>query len=458
MPLSLGPYCAYWFLQKQLGSPDDTAPPEDGPLNVTDRKQLARHILNDVDAAVLTTGRYRVDLDVDAFLPEASGWNTHFDVVACMLTCARRKDARVTDHKASVLAFGDYIATRWIYRRVLHEHITARPADDEFFPPPYDTDAKRALAGTLAGYCSRIGVPLKDQRAFVSAASRWQLISDARAALLKQVVFMLAMLLWTSQAAAQLADAGGTADEVISVFFQKAAEDDWHGGVATRGEQDVKTRPVRLNWQVDYGSLETKRISASGLTTGKEAAVSKNSGLYTGSYVHMFGHWRIKADTGVEHRRVLNAELRRINQTHFIVNGSLRNVDAKTLWRGNIEPQASWLLQANVVTTKVLTASGETRTICFDPVAVGWLAFLPGYVTVPDRPRILFRRIQLRAELAATGPLDSDIDAEAHWDGSIVFFFTPANGIMLRRFSGFFDHNLRDRKRATTISLVWKYR
>jgi hypothetical protein len=48
--------------------------------------------------------------------------------------------------------------------------------------------------------------------------------------------------------------------------------------------------------------------------------------------------------------------------------------------------------------------------------------------------------------------------AATHWDASAVFFFTPGNGVMLRRFSGFFDHNLRDRKDATTLSLVWKFR
>lgn len=276
-------------------------------------------------------------------------------------------------------------------------------------------------------------------------------------------LFILAMLIGAQPAEAQLGDAGGTADEVISLFFQKPKADDWSGGVATRGEQALNTLPVRFNWQLDYGSLGPKRVSPTGLTPGKEADVSKNSGLYTVSYVRTYGDWwRLKADTGVEHKRVLNADLTRDNQTHWIVNGSLRNIYAKTIWRGNIEPQGSWLLQANVATSKALTASGEVRKIFFDPVAVAWFAFLPGYVIVEKddgtTQRILFRRIQLRAELAAMRPFDGDIDAEAHWDGSIVFFFTPGNGVMLRRFSGFFDHNLRDRKDATTISLLWKYR
>jgi hypothetical protein len=53
---------------------------------------------------------------------------------------------------------------------------------------------------------------------------------------------------------------------------------------------------------------------------------------------------------------------------------------------------------------------------------------------------------------------DGDLDGERHWDTSLTFFFTPANGIMLRRFGGFFDHNLRDRKKATTVNIVWKFK
>jgi len=94
----------------------------------------------------------------------------------------------------------------------------------------------------------------------------------------------------------------------------------------------------------------------------------------------------------------------------------------------------------------------------FDPVAVLWLSFLPGRIArEPDQQPRMFYRVQLRAEGAAMQPFDGNIDAQAHWDGSVVFFFTPANGLMLRRFSGFFDHNLRDRKDATTLNLLWKF-
>jgi hypothetical protein len=80
------------------------------------------------------------------------------------------------------------------------------------------------------------------------------------------------------------------------------------------------------------------------------------------------------------------------NRANMIVNASVRTIGAKTLWRGNLEPQGSWLLQANVATSNALTHEREVRTAFFDPVSVGWLSFLPGHLTAPDQTRILFRR------------------------------------------------------------------
>jgi hypothetical protein len=453
MPLLLGKYCAYWFAQTRLGNPNDTEPPEDGPLAVTNRRQLARRIVRAVRAAALTTGTHHVDLDLETFISESDSWHTRFDVVDSIWTCARQIDAARSDPKAHAVAFADYMATRWIYRRVLNEDIVARPADDEGFPPSYDGDAKRGLAETLAS------IELTNKSSFVGAAAKWRLLSQPRAALLRQVLLMVAMVICALPAEAQLADAGGTADEAISVFFQKAKGDVWRGGIATRGEQALKSDAVRFNWQLDYGSLGGRRETPSGVTPGKEIDVSKNSGVYTLSYVRNYSErWRVKADAGVEHQRVATASLATDNRMNMILNASVRTIGALTLWRGNLEPQGSWLLQANVATSKALTLDREVRTVFFDPVSVGWLSFLPGYVTAPDQTRILFRRIQLRAELAWMRPFTGDIGAASHWDASAVFFFTPGNGMMLRRFSGVFDHNLRDRKDATTFSLVWKFR
>ncbi len=461
MPFPLGKYCAYWFVRKRLGNPNDTEPPEDGPLAVANQRQLARQIVRAVHAAALTTGTHRVDLNSETFLSASHDWQTLFDVVDSLWACARQIGATQSDPKAPAIAFADYMATRWVYRRVLGEDITARPAHDEGFPPSYDGDGKRGLAETLASRCAHIGIELKDTDAFVRGAAKWHLLSQPRAALLRQLplLLLLAMVIGTQPAEAQLADAGGTADEAISVFFQKATGDVWRGGIATHGEQDLTSDSVRFNWQLDYGSLGGARATPSGVTPGREIDISKNSGVYTVSYVRNYSErWRVKADTGVEHQRVQTSALMTDNRMNMLVNASVRTIGAKTLWRGNLEPQCSWMLQANLATSNALTLERGVRTAFFDPVSVGWFSFLPGYLTAPDQTPILFRRIQLRAELAWMRPFSTDIGAAGHWDASAVFFFTPGNGVMLRRFSGFFDHNLRDRKDATTFSLVWKFR
>ena len=88
-----------------------------------------------------------------------------------------------------------------------------------------------------------------------------------------------------------------------------------------------------------------------------------------------------------------------------------------------------------------------------------WLSFWAGHIQrdVQQPPR-LFNRIQIRTEGAVMQPFDGRLGTEGHWDAAVLFFFTPENALMLRRFSGFFDHNLRDRKNATTLNLLWKFR
>lgn len=460
MPLPFAKYCAYWFVKTSLGPANDTDPPEDEPLRIENRARLAHHIVVAVNHAALATPTHRVNLDPESFVSTAGSWRTLFDTVDCMMTCARQSGARGPTLAAPASAFADYMATRWIYRRVLREEVAARPPDDEEFPPPYDADAKRGLAEALVANARHIGLSVKNKNAFVMSASRWKSLSDPRSALLKRVTLLfLMMAIEVPRAEAQLVDAGGTADEILSVFFQKANDDGWRGGIATRGEQTAGAPSVRINWQLDYGSLGSERVTPSGTATSRESDVSKNSGVYTISYVRNHSdRWRVKADAGIEHRRALNADQAREDRATVIVNGSLRYIGAQSLRRGGLEPQASWLLQGNIATSSALAPEGEARALFFDPVVAAWFSFLPGYVSKPDQPRLLFRRIQFRAELAAMGPFDRDLDAKAHWDGSVVFFFTPGNGMMLRRFSGFFDHNLRDRKAATTVSLLWKFR
>lgn len=270
-----------------------------------------------------------------------------------------------------------------------------------------------------------------------------------------------ALAIGSSTAEAQLADPGKN-DQFISLFLQNGGgETGWLGGVTAKGDVDLD-RAERFNfgWQLDYGS-NGKRVTASDAVPRREPDVSKNSGAYYVSYVRRFGPtWLFTADGGVEHQRTSNDSGGIDNNTAAVGNASLRNIGARKLGDQRA-PEFSWLLQANLTTTDALTIDGdETRTVFFDPVGVVWLSFLSRVIPAArdqDDPLLTYR-FQLRAEVAGMRAFDSDLDAEGHFEASLTYFFTPANGIMVRRFGGFFDHNLRDRKEATTLNIVWKFK
>jgi hypothetical protein len=264
----------------------------------------------------------------------------------------------------------------------------------------------------------------------------------------------------TSSLHAQIVDPG-TNDQIVGAFLQKAKGDDFRGGIVSRGDQALPSASrLRVAWQVDYGSLGGDRTTSTGATPGEEPEVSKNTGVYTASYVRRFGaFWRVTGDGGAEHRRLAEAGGTTRNQFSALVNGSLRNIGARLLGSNpDRAPELAWSLQANIATSHSILETSESREVFLDPVVVLWLSFWPGRITRDANPPRLFNRIQLRAEGAAMQPFDRDIDAESHWDASVLFFFTPDNAVMLRQFSGFFDHNLRDRKNAVTLNLLWKFR
>jgi hypothetical protein len=456
---SLARYCAFWFVQTQLRAFQDTDPPEDAPLLDIDRARLALRVLNAVASAELSAGDKIVVLDATGFITTALDCHTVFDLSDCVLMSARASNGARPDPKSAFIAFGDFIATRWIYRQVLHENITVQPAADEAFPPPYDADAKRGLAIALASNCASARVLIRDKDAFLASASHWRSLAAPRAALLKHALAALLALFTAAPARGQVMDAGGTSDQTVSLYLQKAAEEGWQGGAATRGEAAFGDSSLRANWQLDYGSTRSRRVSPTGVLEAREADVSKNSGVLTLGLTRPLGdRWRFKVDAGIEHRRSEDAVRSRRDDVHALGNASARAIGARTLWRDNVQPQISWLLQTNVSTSRALAPDGEVRRGFFEPVIAGWLAFLPGYVPVPNEPPFLFRRVLLRAELAGTSAFDRRLRRRGHWDGSMVLYLTPEMGVMLRRFSGFFDHNLRDRKAATTISLLWKFR
>jgi hypothetical protein len=230
-------------------------------------------------------------------------------------------------------------------------------------------------------------------------------------------------------------------------------------GAARRVPGDLK-----FTWQLDYGTFGEKRVTPTSAEPGREAAVSKNSGIYTVSYVRLSGPtWRFTADGGVEHKRVANeANPDRIdNPLSAIAAASIRNVGARLVGSDpDRAPEIAWSLQASLANAgAILPDAGEKRRFFADPVAVLWFSFWPrSLAATAGQEARLFYQLQLRGEIAGMRVLESDGAAEGHWDASLVYFFTPANGIMLRRFEGYFDHNLRDRKSATAINILWKFR
>jgi hypothetical protein len=459
MALPLAKYCACWFIKNRLGVSHDTDPPADQPLVDVDRFTLAAYLVEDIRDAHLAAGVDRVHVDADAFAAASPAWRTVFDAADSLLVCARRDDAHQPAPKALMLAFTDYIITRWIFREVWRFEVRARPTDREFPPPFRNADARRGLADVLASNCRRVDVQLRHPERFANASSRWRWLSDARTALINQLVAVLILTLCATGAEAQLTDPGSD-DRLVGVFFQKAKSDDWRGGIISRGDQNLQLHGrMKFTWQLDYGSSGDDQVTPSGATTSREADVSKNSGVYAVSYVRVFrSAWRITGDAGLEHKRLLKGGLRD-DVASALVNGSVRNIGSRLLGAdADRASELAWSLQTNISTTKAIATTSESREMFFDPVAVLWLSFLPGRIArEPDQQPRMFYRVQLRAEGAAMQPFDGNIDAQAHWDGSVVFFFTPANGLMLRRFSGFFDHNLRDRKDATTLNLLWKF-
>jgi hypothetical protein len=165
----------------------DTDAPRDETLGGSDRLVLAGHILEDVKDAGLSSGVHLVDLDPDVFAKAAKAWNTVFEVGDSILDSARESDVGEPSHQACVLAFGDYLVTRWIFREVWHFDVRARPTDREFPPPFRNSDAKRGLAATLSSNAHRIGAPLKQPGTFAAGSARWKWVSDARTALINQV-------------------------------------------------------------------------------------------------------------------------------------------------------------------------------------------------------------------------------------------------------------------------------
>ena len=424
-----------------------------------DRGVLARHIASDISDARLAAGVRHVELDEPSFTDTVRRCDTIFQATDAILDCARA-DTDGFPRAVITAAFADYIATRWIFWEIWRFRIRQRPIDREFPPPFRNADAKRGLAETLASNAMRVGAPVKERQTFINGATRWQWVSDARTALINRAMVLVMFSVATSSLHAQVVDPGSN-DQIVGAFLQKAKGDDFRGGIVSRGDQTLPSvSRLKVAWQVDYGSLGARRPTSTSATPGEEPDVSKNTGVYTASYVRRFGAlWRVTGDGGAEHRRLAKSDGTTRNQVSTLVNASVRNIGARLLGSNpDRAPEMAWSLQANIATSHSILQTSESREIFLDPVVVMWLSLWPSRMTRNGEAPRLFNRVQLRAEGAAMRPFDDDIDAEGHWDAAVLFFFTPENAVMLRQFSGFFDHNLRNRKNAVTLNLLWKFR
>ena len=97
------------------------------------------------------------------------------------------------------------------------------------------------------------------------------------------------------------------------------------------------------------------------------------------------------------------------------------------------------------------------QRLFLSPSLVAWLSVIPAFTAArADTEPTQFYRVVLKSELvllAARG----DGMSKTHWDASATYFLTAANGIMIRHFRGYFDHNLRDYNLVTSVMLVWKF-
>ena len=119
--------------------------------------------------------------------------------------------------------------------------------------------------------------------------------------------------------------------------------------------------------------------------------------------------------------------------------------------------QLDYRLAGAVTTAKAVMAERESQEQFTDATGEIWLSFWPA-VDEGDckaEPPV-WHRIVLAASGVASAGL-GDVPNTSSFDASLSLFVTSKIGFRLRRFAGYFDHNLRDRKNATTAMLVVKF-
>ena len=169
--------------------------------------------------------------------------------------------------------------------------------------------------------------------------------------------------------------------------------------------------------------------------------------------------WRVALSGGLEHKRSERSPDGDVeNRLNPFGGGKLILFGARPLQtavttgrRAGAEVttvELAWVVDASLQTADAIQPdSRAARRLFFSPSLVAWLSVIPAFTAAQaDIEPTQFYRVVLKSELvllAARG----DGMSKSHWDASATYFLTAANGIMVRHFRGYFDHNLRDDKR-----------
>ena len=272
----------------------------------------------------------------------------------------------------------------------------------------------------------------------------------------------IAALIWSvlvpGAASAQLVEPGEY-DQFVGVFLYRPRDSGWTGAVASKGSRELRPQ-LELEWQGDYGSQSevSKNSGALGLTYNVGATAWETP-----------FDWRVALSGGLEHQRTEESPDAGVeNRVTPFGAGKLILFGARSLRTavrqvagGGAEVttvELAWVVDASVQTANAIEPdSSAARRLFFSPALVAWLSVIPAFTAArAGFEPTQYYRVVLKSELvllAARG----DGMRQTHWDGSATYFVTAANGIMVRHFRGYFDHNLRDYKRVTSVMLVWKF-
>lgn len=290
---------------------------------------------------------------------------------------------------------------------------------------------------------------------------------------------------------AQTLDPGKEDQFLRASLFHNRTSGQLIGGISGRMQFNLQPQPgkgdkVRNAQQVvryvtfgviefDYGSISKKRVTPTGEVPENEGDASSNAGKAALLYGRSFGRGGVDSrslmglEGGIEHKRFRKREVigadtvfreeggsaspfgglfGRFHRSHLF-GGRKGNADSMN--------EFTWLLEARILSSQSLLPSSEKRRRTFaDPKATLWVSLIP---VIPSQGEVelpLYHRVLFRMSGALSHSLGARVGDRANWDTSLTYFFQKSFGVELRHFDGYFAHNLRDRKVATSLNLILK--